>query len=130
MKKFLKVAGIILIVCVLLIGVLVATMVRGLDSGSKMAIGQVDLMTLKDGVYVGKHKAGRFSNELSVTIENHKIDRIDIIKDLRFQNPVVTSEIFDAVIEEKNTNVDVVSGATVSSKAYLKAIENALMQQE
>jgi uncharacterized protein with FMN-binding domain len=29
---------------------------------------------------------------------------------------------------KQNTDVDVVSGATVTSKAYLKAMENALTQ--
>lgn len=31
------------------------------------------------------------------------------------------------VVQEQNINVDVVSGATVMCKAYLKAIENALI---
>jgi len=30
------------------------------------------------------------------------------------------------VIEAQSTDIDAVSGATVTSKAYLKAIENAL----
>ncbi|WP_372994238.1 FMN-binding protein [Lutispora sp.] len=37
---------------------------------------------------------------------------------------------FNKVIEAQNTIVDAVSGATVTTKAYLKAIESALNNQQ
>ncbi|WP_423055650.1 FMN-binding protein [Acetobacterium carbinolicum] len=40
----------------------------------------------------------------------------------------MTSTIINQVIKIQNTTVDTVSGATVTSKAYLKSIENALTQ--
>lgn len=40
--------------------------------------------------------------------------------------PNLSDELFSDVIKSQNTTVDTISGATVTSKAYLKSIENAL----
>ena len=45
---------------------------------------------------------------------------------MMFVNPDVRNELFKRVMEKQNTTVDAVSGGTVSCKAYLKSIENAL----
>lgn len=126
MKMLFKIVGAILIVFVIFIGAMGYYITRGLESGKELVIGDVDVSVLSDGSYVGKNEAGRFSNEVKVIIEDHKIIQIDILDDIRFNKPEVTSKIISKVLEEQNANVDVVSGATVSSKAYLKAIENAL----
>ena len=47
-------------------------------------------------------------------------------KTVLFERPEVTQELFDNVIAAQSIDVDVLSGATVTSKAYLKSIENAL----
>lgn len=38
----------------------------------------------------------------------------------------IAENIINKVIESQSIDIDVVSGTTVTSKAYLKAIENAL----
>ena len=43
-----------------------------------------------------------------------------------FEKLEVSRELFNKVIKTQDTNVDIISGATVPSKAYLKSIENAL----
>ena len=48
------------------------------------------------------------------------------MKDVTFPKPEWTKELFDKIIQKQNTEVDIVSGATVTSKAYMKSIENAL----
>jgi uncharacterized protein with FMN-binding domain len=40
------------------------------------------------------------------------------------------AKLFDRVIEAQSLQVDAISGATLTSKAYLKAVENALEQAE
>jgi len=81
---------------------------------------------VEDGTYNGKYQAGRFSNEVSVTVQNHKITGISILKDVLFKKDEVTKELFERVMEKQNTDVDVISGATVTCKAYLKSVEDAL----
>jgi uncharacterized protein with FMN-binding domain len=126
MKIFLKIVLSIVIVFVLLIAGGIFFLTRGLSGGSKLAISNVNTSTLSDGVYNGKYNGGRWSNELIVTVENHKITDIKVIKDVLFPKPEATQELINKVLDTQSIDVDVVSGATVTSKAYQKAIENAL----
>jgi uncharacterized protein with FMN-binding domain len=99
---------------------------RGLDSGSKLQVEDVNFSALNDGIYNGRYEAGRWTNELNVTVKDHKITKIDVVKDVTFSKPEWRDQLFNKVMEQQRTNVDIVSGATVTSKAYLKSIENAL----
>lgn len=45
-----------------------------------------------------------------------------------FPKPEVTEELIGRVLEEQSTKIDAVSGSTVTCKAYLKSIENALRE--
>jgi uncharacterized protein with FMN-binding domain len=128
MKMFLKIVLSIVIVFVLIIAGGVFFLTRGLSGGSKLAISNVNTSTLSDGVYNGKYNGGRWSNELLVTVEDHKITDIKVIKDVLFPKPEVTQELINKVLETQSIDVDVVSGATVTSKAYQKAIENAMVK--
>ncbi len=101
---------------------------NGLESGENLAINPVDLRGIDDGTYTGVYKAGRWSNEVAVSVANHQISNIAVVKTVSLEAPDVTNTIISSVIEKQNTTVDTVTGATVSSKAYLKSIENALSQ--
>lgn len=101
-------------------------MSRGVKAGAQITIKEINTSSISDGVYDGKYSSGRFSNELQVTVKDQKITDVKIVKDVMFSKPEVSKELFDKVIKAQNTTVDIVSGATVTSKAYLKSIENAL----
>lgn len=120
-----------IIICIFIVGFACAVggmfyITRGLGSGRKLIISDVKPSSLKDGTYNGKYDSGRWSNQVNVVIKDSKITEIDIVKDVKFSRPEVTKELFNRVIQKQNSNVDAVSGATVTSKAYMKAIENAL----
>jgi len=127
MKLFLKIVLLVFIVLVLAAGGGAFYLTRGLDSGARLEVAAVNLSHLSDGTYNGEYKAGRWSNELKVTVKDHKIAKIDIVKDVTFPKPEWTKQIFDRVIEKQNTDIDMISGATVTGKAYLKSIEDALI---
>ena len=99
---------------------------RGLDEGINIKATGIDVSNFNDGIYTGKYDAGRWSNVLNVTVKDHKITDIKIEDDVTFAQQGASDEIFNKVIKEQNTTVDAVSEATVTSKAYLKSIENAL----
>lgn len=126
MKLYVKIilGAVIVIVLVAAGGIFYVT--RGLSSGSKLEVGAVDLTTLADGTYDGEYSAGRWTNKIRVTVKDHKITGIDNVKDVTFVKPELTKQLFDKVMEKQNTDIDIISGATVTSKAYLKSIENAL----
>ncbi len=126
MKKALKII-LILFAAILVVGAGGLFYIsRGLDAGSKVEISAVDPSSLSDGTYEGSYSAGRWSNEVAVTIKEGKITDIKVVKDVGFVQEGLSGKIFDRVIKSQNTTVDAVSGATVTSKAYLKSIENAL----
>jgi uncharacterized protein with FMN-binding domain len=83
-----------------------------------------------DGTYTGSFSGGRWSNTVKVTVRDHKITDIKIVKDIEFKSAKVPSELFQRVEQAQSLQVDTVTGATVTSKAYLKAIENALNKSQ
>lgn len=128
MKRFLIIAGTIVLIFVLVAAGGVFYITRGLDEGAKVTVDKVDLSSVSDGVYHGKYTSGRWTNELDVTVKDHKIRDIKVVKDVTFPKPEWAQQLFNRVVEKQNTDVEVVSGATVTSKAYLKAVENAFKQ--
>lgn len=117
---------IILIVLALLVaaGLFVTS---GLSEGMNVQLQGVNLADKPDGDYTGTYTFKRWTNTLLVHVKDHQITGIDIQEDVgAAQITHCSGEIFQRVIAAQDTKVDAVSGATVTSKAYLKAIENAL----
>lgn len=126
MKVFLKIVLVIIVVLVLVISGGIFYITRGLEAGSQVEISNIDLRKIDDGIYNGKFSSGRWTNEVSVAVKDHQITGIEIIKDVTIPKPEWTQQLFNSVIDQQDIDVDVISGATVTCKAYLKAIENAL----
>ncbi len=124
MKKAKKILGVLVLIMVLVTLSLVFFLTRGLEEGKALPIGEVDIYSLEDGKYIGTHSEGRWENEVEVEVVGGIIRSIDLREGFRREE--VKEEIYERVIREQSLNVEVLSGATVSSKAYLKAIENAL----
>ena len=129
MKGCLKFFLGILFIAFILLGSVAIYITRGLDEGKNVYLAEVDFDTLEDGSYNGYYSFGRWSNEVKVDVFEGKIVDVFIIKDMLIRDSRVSDEIISKVISKQNLNVDAVSGATVSSKSYLKSIENALVQQ-
>ncbi len=101
----------------------------GLNSFDSTEINDVNLSTLSDGIYTGHYSEGRWRNTVEVTISNGKITAINPLQTVVFEKEDVTKEIFKSDIAEQKVTVDTVSSSTVTSKAYLKSIKNALNQK-
>jgi uncharacterized protein with FMN-binding domain len=128
MKKILKIfITLIIIIAVIIAGVMIS-LTQGLEEGKNIEIKGINMTNVEDGTYKGRYELGRWSNELEVTVKENKITDIKILKDVKYASPDVSDKLFDEVIEAQNSKVDTVSGATVTSKAYLKSIENALIK--
>lgn len=125
MKKAVKILISIIVVIVIIIGSGIFYLTHGMKAVAEEKIGGVELTSISDGAYTGKYDAGRFSNQLQVVVKDKKITQIKIIKDVTFAKPEVSNALFELIINKQNTAVDTVTGATVTSKAYLKSIQNA-----
>jgi uncharacterized protein with FMN-binding domain len=124
--KVLKILGLIFLLLIIVVAASMFYFSRGLDEVLNISINPIDLTDVEDGIYKGRYEYGRWTNELNVTVNSQKITRIDIEKDVKIVQPELSSQLFERVIEKQNTTVDAVSGGTVTCKAYLKSIENAL----
>ncbi|MDR0448565.1 MAG: FMN-binding protein [Treponema sp.] len=87
-----------------------------------------DLALIKDGIYRGNYDmpSTPVKATVNVIVQNHQINKIDILE--HFCSPIgkKAEKIIDSIIEHQSLDVDVISGATASSKTLLKAVENAL----
>lgn len=126
MKKGLKILITLIVFLIVISGGAIIALSQGLEEGKNAEITGLNLNNVEDGTYLGKYDFKRWTNELEVTVKDHKITDIKVIRDIEFSNPEVKTKVIDEVISAQNTKVDIVSGSTVTVKAYLKAIENAL----
>ena len=92
---------------------------------STITISSVDLSMVPDGIFTGKCDAFPVAVEVAVVVKDHKITGIDLVKHQNGQGSAA-EVILNKVVETQTLEVDFISGATISSKVILKAIENAL----
>lgn len=104
-----------------------------------LTINVIDFQKLRDGTYVGEYigtKDHSRDTKVQATISLGGISDIKILKGavdkngdpLKLKGGISIGDLFRHVIESQSLQVDVISGATLTSKAHLKALENALEQ--
>jgi uncharacterized protein with FMN-binding domain len=99
-----------------------------------LPLNAADFSKLKDGTYHGVYEGGMYkwrANECNVTVTNGKVTNIQQVgsKDPGAANTDYEM-LYDRVIEAQSLQVDTISGATLTSTAYLQAVENALIQAQ
>lgn len=108
---------------------------------AEMEIGQIDFSSLNDGTYTGSYigtKGHMRDVTLTVTVENGVITDISIPGEALDEEgkPAELGEGVTAVgyltraAAAQSLGIDAVSGATLTSKTLLKALENALAQAQ
>ena len=122
MKKILLVIGIIFLV--LFAGGYFAMRSIAVNP-NEIVIREPDLSVADDGVYTGTCETTLVKAKVRVTVEDHKIAAIEILEHECGKGAPAESIVGD-VLNKGALNVDTVSGATLSSKVILKAIENAV----
>ncbi|MCR4830440.1 MAG: flavocytochrome c [Pseudobutyrivibrio sp.] len=82
------------------------------------------------GTYTGTAKGFGGDVEVTVTVSESTIDDIQVAGDNETENigTFALSMMPDRILEAQTTDVDAVSGATVTSKAILLALQDALTQ--
>lgn len=97
-----------------------------------LPLNAVDFTKLADGVYTGVYEGGMYkwrANTVEVTVEGGKITAIKLLESKFTENPgKYVDPLYEQVIGKQTLQVDAVSGSTLTSKAALQAIENALKQ--
>lgn len=99
---------------------------RALETVRNIEIENVNLEEIDDGLYKGEFTYSSFTYIVEVKVESHKISNINIINNRDTKYSKNAEEVVTRVIQKQALDVDVISGASTTSKALLKAIENAL----
>lgn len=122
MRKVLKWVGIGFLV---LIAVVMVYAVLGKKQTLALQISSVDLTDIPDGEYTGAYDCWRWSNTVVVTVQDHQITEIEIVNGPNGRENI-REDLTGRVMDAQSPDVDAISGATADSKAFLKAVENAL----
>jgi len=71
------------------------------------------------------------ANKVQVTVSSGKVSEIRLLSSSDPGKKNTQQDVlYDRVIKGQSLQVDVISGATLTSKAYLRAVENALRQAQ
>ena len=108
----------------LLVAAIFASCGKASSVAAPQTAGVVDLSLVRDGVWEGSDR----NITVAVTVTNHRIVQIDYLKHGWTTVGRKAQYIRDDIIERQSLQVDVVSGATITSKNILKAVETALMK--
>lgn len=126
MMKIIKYFSIILLILIFVIAVFAFTIIRKQGTELKqIQFWDLDMSTVTDGIYIGREDTTLVKVEVEVTVENHAIQKIHILK---HENGLGgdAEKIIDEMVSQNSYNVDAISGATVSSTVIKKAVMDAL----
>ena len=82
----------------------------------------------KNGTYRGSAEGNDGMVEVQVTVVNNRLDQITVLDHEDTENLAQNAFklLSKKMIEQQSTDVDVISGATYSSKGFIHAVKNAL----
>ena len=127
MKKKIIIGVSIIVIAVLAFAIREGVRVsRYKKKAESTSIEPVDISQIQDGVYQGEYDLDYVYVAVSVTVKAGKIEQIAIRKHKHERGAEAEKEIPKRMRDRQSVRVDVVSGATNSSKAIMKAVEVAL----
>ncbi len=97
-------------------------------AANDLTIEDVDMSRLPDGTYQGSYSVFHVKAAVEVSVEDGRVVAIGLVDSGRMaeETQQEVQEIFDEVISAQSLEVDITSGASVSKKVSLKAVEDAL----
>ncbi len=108
-----------------------AYVAREHNEARSLPLNAVDFDKLSDGTYHGVYAGGMYKwrvNECDVTVTNGKVTDIQLTASIDLAKENADAEkLYARVIEAQSLQVDTISMATLTGKAYLAAVENALI---
>jgi uncharacterized protein with FMN-binding domain len=116
---------------VVLVFAMIATVSCGMRYSHvrEMSIGTPDLSRIGDGAYEGScayDGSGEADCRVAVTVRDHRIQAVRVLQNEDSSWARRAEGVLPRIVLKQTPNVDAVSGATITSKALMKAVENAL----
>lgn len=126
MKTFKKVI-VVLIILILggFLGIKIASG-RVVSNAKAIPVEKIDLSQIEDGQYLGNYEIFPVKVSVETSVHGGKITQIYLLE--HFNGKGAPAEIIlERIIEKQSLQVDCISGATVSSVAIKKAVEDSLL---
>jgi len=122
LRIFLSIISVVLVICICGVGFLLL----GKNKTINAQLNGISPASVADGTYEGSYSGFRWSNTVSVTVQDHKIVDIQQVKPQVVASQSTIDKLVGSVVSSQSTDIDVVSGATADTKAFLSAVEDAL----
>lgn len=124
--KALMFAGTALVVIALFGGAISASYILRFKNATKnITVNEVNISQLGDGKYYGSYKVYHVSADVEVAVKDGKVTNIYIV-DASMEKDLLEGVAREVIKKQSLKGADTVTGATVSQKAVLKAVEDAL----
>ncbi|QHQ62761.1 FMN-binding protein [Anaerocolumna sedimenticola] len=94
---------------------------------SNLTYNDIDISSIADGTYIGECDVDFIYAKVEVTVKGGKLTNVKLLEH-KNEHGSNAEAITDKILQEQRIDVDVISGATNSSKVIKKAVENALEQ--
>lgn len=105
----------------------------GMNEILNSPIKNVQVSTLPNGSYVGEYEEGRWNYKVQIDVKNNRIDTV-IVLDCAYKEAKsmveVNEVLVNRVIQDQSLMIDAASGASITSKAFQKAVEDALLKAQ
>ena len=90
-----------------------------------MEMPKIDLSEVPDGSHMGEYSSFPVMAKVNVIVKNNQIISVELLSYRHGQN-MKLDELPDRIVQAQSLDVDAVSGATLTSKTVLLAVERAL----
>ncbi|MGI6348891.1 MAG: FMN-binding protein [Eubacteriales bacterium] len=126
MKKLKKIAFFLIVL--IIIGFLSLKFVSNkiVSNAEALPVKEINFEQIEDGQYIGNYEIFPVKVSVRVSIQNGEITQIDLLEHFNGKG-IPAEKIVDHIIEKQSLQVDSISGATVSSIAIKKAVEDSLL---
>lgn len=105
----------------------------------ELTFSDVGFKNLRAGTFIGEYKGTKAHTrdvKVEITVSGGEISDIKVLKGALSKDGTSAEltggrsvdDLFNSAVQSQTLKVDVISGATITSKAHLKALENALEQ--
>ena len=127
MKKIFRVFIVLILFILILVVSCTAMMNKEMEKAKNelMRVEDPDLSKMEDGIYREKVETMLVKAEVEVSVKNHKIISISIIKHENGKGKPAEA-IVDAIVKDNSTDVELIAGATMSSLVIRAAVIDAV----
>ncbi|WMJ87663.1 FMN-binding protein [Anaerocolumna sp. MB42-C2] len=129
-KKIKIIIGVVCIVLLIAAAYFISYMLRVnryQDKVSNLTYNDINISNIADGTYIGECDVDFIYAKVEVTVKEGKLINVKLLEH-KNERGSSAEAITNKFVQEQRIDVDVISGATNSSKVIKKAVENALEQ--